>query len=62
MRITLDEKLNDIIKDTIEMGSVIQDTVNDAIKALMSGDRDLAQKIIDNDTIIDDYDLTIEEK
>ncbi len=32
------------------MGSLIQDTISDAIKALVNGDIELAQKIIDSDT------------
>ena len=59
---TLDDKLNEVSADTLKMGNLIQDTVKDAIKAFVAGDVELAQKIIDNDTKVDDYDVTIEEK
>jgi len=62
MRKTLDEKLNEVSADILEMGSLIQDTVSDAIKAMVTGDIELAQKIIDNDSKVDDYDISIEEK
>jgi phosphate transport system protein len=59
---TLDDKLNEVSTDILKMGNLIQDTVIDAIKAFVTGDVELAQKIIDNDTRVDDYDITIEEK
>ena len=59
---TLDDKLNEVAADTLKMGNLIQDTVKDAIKAFVTGDVELAQKIIDNDTKINDYDIAIEEK
>ena len=59
---TLDAKLNEVSADILKMGSLIQDTVRDAIKAFATGDIELAQKIIDNDTKVDDYDVSIEEK
>jgi phosphate transport system protein len=62
MRNTLDERLNEISGDILEMGSLIQDTVNNAMKAFVTGDIELAQKIIDNDTKVDDFDISIEEK
>lgn len=62
MRKTFDEKLDDVTEKLIEMGSLVQDTVNDAINALVNGDVELAQKVIDNDSRIDDYDVMIEEK
>ena len=59
---TLDDKLNEVSADILKMGNLIQDTVKDAIKAFVTGDVELAQKIIDNDTKVDDYDISIEEK
>jgi phosphate transport system protein len=62
MSITLDDKLNEVSADMVKMGNLIQDTVRDVINAFVTGDLELAQKIIDNDTVVDDYDITIEEK
>jgi phosphate transport system protein len=62
MRKTLDDKLKEISADILKMGNLIQDTVKDSMKAFVTGDVELAQKIIDNDTKVDDYDISIEEK
>jgi phosphate transport system protein len=62
MRKTLDDKLKEVSEDILKMGNLIQETVKDAIKAFVTGDAELAQKIIDNDTKVDDYDISIEEK
>ena len=59
---TLDDKLNEVSTDLLKMGSLIKDTVRDAINAFATGDIELAQKIIDSDTRVDDYDISIEEK
>ncbi len=58
----LDDKLNEVSEDILKMGNLIQDTVKDVIQAFVTGDIELAQKIIDNDIKVDDYDVTIEEK
>lgn len=62
MRKTFQEKLDEINTNVLEMGSLIQDTVNNAVAALLNEDVDLAQKVIDSDNVIDDYDVMIEEK
>lgn len=62
MRKTFHEKLNEIYADVISMGSMVQEAVHNAIKALVEVDVELAQKVIDEDIKIDDYDISIEEK
>ena len=62
MRKTFQEKLDEISSNVLEMGSLVQVTVNNAISALINEDVDLAQKVIDGDTKVDDYDVMIEEK
>lgn len=62
MRKTFQEKLDEISTNVLEMGSLIQDTLNNAVTALINEDVDLAQKVIDNDNKVDDYDVMIEEK
>jgi len=62
MRKTFDEKLDEVTENLIEMGSLAQDTFNDALNALINADLELAQKVIDGDSRIDDYDIMIEEK
>jgi len=62
MRKTFEQKLDEVTEDVVAMGSLVQDTVNDAINSLINGDIELAQKIIDGDDKIDDYDILIEQK
>src|SRR5659263_79370 len=62
MRKTFEQKLDEVTEDVIVMGSLVQNTVNDAINSLVNGDVELAQKVIDGDDKIDDYDVLIEQK
>lgn len=62
MRKTFHERLDEIKEDLIVMGSIIQDRVNDSINALLKADVELAQKVIEGDDEVDDYDVMIEEK
>src|SRR5659263_566284 len=62
MRKTFEQKLDEVTEDVIVMGSLVQNTVNDAINSLINGDVELAQKVIDGDDKIDDYDVLIEQK
>jgi phosphate transport system protein len=59
---TFHEKLNDAIHDVNHMGKLVQSSVEDAIKALLESDMDLAKKVIKNDNAIDDLNMQIEEK
>jgi len=62
MRKTFYEKLEEINQDVISMGSLVQDAVNDSIEALVKMDQQLAEKIIEGDERINEYDISIEEK
>jgi len=59
---TFYEKLDEINEDVISMGSLVQDAVNDLIEALVKMDQQLAEKIIEGDEKINEYDISIEEK
>lgn len=62
MRKSFYEKLDEISGDVISMGSLVQEAVHNAIKAFVEFDVEVAQKVIDEDTKIDEYDIMIEEK
>ena len=62
MRKTFEQKLDEVTEDVIVLGILVQNTVNDAINSLINGDVELAQKVIDSDDKIDDYDVLIEQK
>ena len=62
MRKTFLEKLDEINEDVIGMGNLVQNAVDDSIEALVKMDRQLAEKIIEGDEKINEYDISIEEK
>ncbi|MFO7929152.1 MAG: phosphate signaling complex protein PhoU [Candidatus Humimicrobiaceae bacterium] len=62
MRKTFHEHLQEVSEDVITMGSLVQDSVYNTIEALLEMNIDLAQKVIDDDVRIDEYDISIEEK
>ena len=62
MRKTFHEKLDEITEDLLEMGSLVQDTFSNAMNALLNANMESAQKVIDGDSKVDDYDIMIEEK
>lgn len=59
---TFHEKLNDAIDDVNHMGRLVQDAVEHAVTALVDGDIEAAEKIIEKDDEIDDLNIQIEEK
>jgi phosphate transport system protein len=62
MRKSFHEKLDEVTEDLIEMGSLVQEAVNNSIDAFLNNDTEMASKIMDGDNKIDDYDVMIEEK
>ena len=62
MRKTFHRQINKITKDVLSMSSLTQNTMRNAVNALVDIDCDLAQEVIDRDPEIDDYELSIEEK
>jgi phosphate transport system protein len=62
MRKTFHQRLAEIKEDIIKMGSLVQDAVHSSIQAFLEMNYDLADKVIKEDEIIDEYDVSIEEK
>jgi phosphate transport system protein len=62
MRKTFHQKLEELTEDVLAMGSLVQDAVHDSIEALINMDQQLADKIIEGDEKINEYDVSIEEK
>ena len=46
MRIRFDEQLKQLNKEMINMGTMIEESIGDAVKALMKQDVELAQKVM----------------
>ena len=60
MRSKFDEQLHLLNQEMMQMGSMIEDSIQKAIKALIDQNVELAKKIIDNDTQIDHEQKKIE--
>lgn len=62
MRRTFHEELKGLQEDILKMGSLVEQCVHDAIRALVEGDIKLAEKVIAGDDVIDALNLSIEER
>lgn len=57
-----EQELQELDVLLIKMSSMVEETLNDSIKALKQQNVELAQKVIDNDDAIDDMEIEIEDK
>lgn len=55
-----EKELSELHQKIIRMGIAVENAIGDAITALIDMDKSLAQKIIDNDDVIDDMEREIE--
>ena len=62
MRKTFHERIEEITEDVLVMGSLVQDAVHNSIEALVNMDSRLAEKVINDDEKVNEYDILIEEK
>ena len=62
MRRLFDDELNDIDANFTEMGMMVSETIEKAVKGFIDHDRDLAQEIIDNDAKINQREVELEQK
>lgn len=56
------EKIQEIDRELIRMGTRVEEQIEKSIKALIEKDADLAQKVIDGDDEVNEYELSIEDK
>lgn len=56
------EKIQEIDRELIRMGTRVEEQIEKSIKALIEKDADLAQKVIDCDDEVNEYELSIEDK
>ncbi len=56
-----DRDLETIKEEVLKMGGFVEDAIRKSIKALVERDKDLAISVIDGDTIVNNYDVEIEE-
>lgn len=57
-----DEDLNALNSDILEMASLVEETISEAIKALKERDEPLAARLIQNDQKVDELELAIDQR
>lgn len=60
MRVKFDAQLKNLNEEMIQMGTMIEENIREAIRALVDGDIENAQKIIEKDSLIDQKQRDIE--
>jgi phosphate transport system protein len=60
MRSRYDEQLTRLNDDLIEMGAMVEDAINKAVRALEEQDVDAAKRVMENDRVIDEQEREIE--
>ena len=61
MSIHLEKEINQLRKDLLSLGSIVENSINMAIEALVNEDKELANKVIEQDFTIDELEVEIEE-
>jgi phosphate transport system protein len=57
-----EQELQELQVSLLKMSSMVEETLGDSVKALKTQNVDLAQKVIDNDDVIDDMEFVVEDK
>ena len=57
-----DEELQQLKEKLLKMGSLVEDAIKNSIHALVERDNPLAQKVIDNDRLVNTLDVEIDEE
>lgn len=55
-----DQELENLHLNMIKMGGIVEDAIDKSIEALVSRNKDLAIKVIENDKVVDDLNRSIE--
>ena len=56
------EELEDVRSKVLQMGGIVEEQLNQAVNALVSGDTDLATEVVDNDYRVNALDVEIDEE
>ena len=62
MRQAFDEQLGQLEQDLLEMGAFVAGMLDQAMRALVEHDVDLAHEVINADDVADEMDLSIEQQ
>lgn len=61
-RNNFEQELQELQISLLKMSSMVEETLGNSVKALKAQDVELAQKVIDNDDLIDDMEFAVEDK
>jgi len=59
-RHAFDAQLRELEQDLLRMGSHVEEMEEQAVRSLLTRDKELAQTVLDRDDVVDDLDLSIE--
>ena len=62
MRTQYREELNSVMEDVVAMGEMVINSLKKGLKSLVERDIELANKVIDEDVLIDRFQLDIEDR
>ncbi|HSB32603.1 MAG TPA: PhoU domain-containing protein [Candidatus Sulfobium mesophilum] len=57
-----DEELQHLKDKLLKMGSLVEDAIKNSVISLVERDNDLAQRVIDNDRLVNTLDVEIDEE
>ena len=60
MRKRFDEQLNELNQEMLQMGTMVEESIQKAIEALLKQDTELAQTVMDSDALVDQKQKEIE--
>ena len=61
MRRSFNEELKKLKNEMLKMGSIVEESINESVRALKEQDLELAEKVIEDDDKIDEYEIELEE-
>lgn len=62
MRKSFHESIKELKNDMLKMGSMVEEAIYKSIEALKNQDLDLARQVIEEDDMIDEFEIALEEK
>lgn len=62
MRSGFQRELDELYQDVLKMGSIVEQQIFNAVKSLKNKDKELAEKVIKDDDIVDNLETSIEDK
>ncbi len=62
MAIQKEQDIEKLKEQVLKMGGFVEDAIRKSITALVERDRDLAIRVVDNDAVVNTYDVEIEEE